>query len=235
MGHLSHRKSIILFTFALTAYDIVEESATMTSHLQPSRLIACLLLAAITLLSGSELQARKPQSVCGCVYLHSGDTIAASGETRITPPAKRKKLEVIGNAYTRASKVASRIDPTTVDSVAIWSTTSPERHHTLIYIKEYGWCWQLEHTPHIALYCYSPKGYFLSGNGGMWIRGKGDMLVVKDGNIHNFGKTYKKINASKRRKLKELVADDPALAAYFRTAAGRYDKVLRALGYYNPD
>lgn len=154
---------------------------------------------------------------------------------RITPPAKRKKLELLDHAYSKARKVVSRIDPATVDSVVLWTTTSPEYPHTFIYLKEYGWCWQLEHNTHIAVYCYSPKGYFLSGNGGMWMRGKGDMLVVKDGTIENFGKTSKKINASKRHRLMELVADDPALAAYFRTAAGRCDKVLRALGKYNPD
>ena len=207
----------------------------MKRTLQPSRPITCLLLAILTFISSMGLQAGKIQSVCGIVYLHSGDTIAATGKTRITPPSKHKKVDIIENAYTKASKVASRIDPTTVDSAVVWAATSPEHRHTLVHLKEYGWCWRLEHTPRIAVYCYSPKGYYLGGNGGMWLRGKAEMLVVKDGTIHKFGKTYKKINASKRRKLEALVADDPRLSDYFRTAAGRSDKVLRALSEYNPD
>lgn len=207
----------------------------MTYHLQPSRLIVGLLLLSAALFPGGNLQAKKLQAICGRVFLQSGDTIEAVGETRLTPPAKHKKLEIINNAYTKRRKVASRLKPETVDSAVVWSATSPEHPHTLIYLKDYGWCQQLEHNDHITVCCFSPKGYFLSGNGGIWMRGKGVMLVVKDGEIYNFGKTYNKINNSARRRLETLVADDPALSAYFHTAIGRCDKVVRALGRYNPE
>lgn len=200
------------------------------------RLTATLLLAAGLFVPGPGLSAKKlPVALCGRVYLSSGDVIEASGQTRIGSPEKKKKLEIIDDAYTAKGRIGSRLAPEEVDSAVIWAPTAPGRPHTFDFIEGYGWCWRLEHSPHIAVYCFSPKGYHFAGNGGLWVRGKGVMLVVKDGKTYDFGRTDKKMDSGVRRRAAELVADDSALAERMLESSGRRDKVLRKLVLYNPD
>lgn len=200
------------------------------------RAICAALAFMLPAICGDSLCAGKtPVGLCGRVYLCSGDTIAAEGDTRIGAPVKSKKLEIIKHAYTKAEKVERKIAPAEVDSVVLWPTTAAERPRTFRFVKDYGWCWELERNPWLTVYCHSPKGYHFAGNGGLWLRGKGAMLVVKDGRTYNLGRPDKKISTKARRLAMELVADDAALSAYLSTARGRADKVLRNLGKYHPD
>lgn len=200
------------------------------------RFITGIFAAILSFTVADAAYARKiPTALCGKVYLRSGDSIVADGTTRIAPPVKNKKLEIIEQAYTRQSKVGDKIAPESVDSVVLWVPTAPERPHTLRYVDDYGWCWEVDGNPWLTVYCFTPKGYFFAGNGGVWTRGKGEMLVVKDGKTYNFGKSDKKVDDSMRRRLESLVADDTELTAYIRNARGRCDKIVRSLGQYHPD
>lgn len=190
--------------------------------------------AALLLGAGGVYAKKKPVALCGCVYLSAGDSIMADGDTRIGAPEKKKKLEVIDRAYTRASKVGSKIDPVDVDSMKLWVPTAPERPHRFRFVSDYGWCWVLEHTPYLTVYCYSSDGYHFAGNGGLWVRGKGTLVVFKDGVTYNFGRPDKKADGKFRRQLESLVADDPELTDYIRNAKGRRDKILRSLSMYQP-
>lgn len=170
----------------------------------------------------------------GRVYMHSGDSIIADGKLRISVPIKNKKIKVISNAYTKKNEVERQIAPEEVDSVIIWASTSPQRPHTFRYIKNYGWCWQLEKTPYISVLCYAPKGYYCAGNGGIWTYGKSKMLIIKGEEIYTFGKPDKIVDNKIRSKLEAIFADDVRCVEYFRTAHGRLDKVLRGIAMYNP-
>lgn len=168
----------------------------------------------------------------GRVYLNSGDTIVADGNLRIRVPMKKKPVEIIEDAYTRNNKLTEKIDPQVVDSVVIWTVSAPEYPHAFRFIKEYGWCFEAEHTPYISVCCYSPKGYYCGGNGGLWMRGKSTMLVIKDNQIYNFGQPEKQSDKKMRLRLESLVADDPRYVELLRTIKGRRDKVLRSLRLY---
>ncbi len=192
-------------------------------------LIACLSFSSLT------ADARKiPRSLYGHISLTSGDSIIAEDTIRVSIPQKKKKLEIIANAYTHKSKIERVIDPDSVRAATIWTPSAPERPHTFVFLKEYGWCQEVEHSPYITLYCYASKGFHISGNGGIWIRGKGKMLVLKGGKIYDFGQPDKKLDKKLLAKFESLVADDPDYAAYLRTARGRRDKILRSLVMYNP-
>ncbi len=199
------------------------------------RLFALLVFALSATALSAPANAKKIFSgVCGRVYLSSGDSIVTNDVMRITIPMKSDKVGIIENAYTSDNKIEKRIDPEAIDSVVLWPVTSPQRHHTFIFIKKYGWCFRAEHSPSISVYCFSPKGYGISGNGGLWLRGKGKMLVFKDGKEYDFGSPYKNLNKKIRATLENLVADDPQLLEYIKKAKGRRDKVLRSLVMYNP-
>ncbi|MDE6269374.1 MAG: hypothetical protein K2M12_00785 [Muribaculaceae bacterium] len=193
---------------------------------------ACFILA----LCGEDVHARKIYSaVCGRVYLSSGDSIIADGDAlRLSVPAKNKKLTIIENAYSESNKVNQSLAPEDVDSVIMWSATAPERSHKLIYAKGFGWCWELERSPYISVCAFSPDGYYCAGNGGMWMRGKGEMLVIKDSKIYRFQKPWKMAYKHLRERLAWLTADDPEYSEGTRTASGRTDQVLRSLVKYNP-
>lgn len=124
--------------------------------------------------------------------------------------------------------------PETVDSLVVWSSTSSERPHTISYIVNYGWSWQLENGRFIRIYCFSPKGYYISGNGGMWVRGKSIVIVEKNGIVSTFNNPTKQADAKFRRQLASLVADDPVLVAMINESRGRRDKILRMLSLYSP-
>ncbi|MBD5233242.1 MAG: hypothetical protein HDS65_03585 [Bacteroidales bacterium] len=171
----------------------------------------------------------------GRAYLQSGETVIAEGENRIVIPKKKEKLLINEKAYTHESKIGRKIDPLEIDSVVVWSPSAPERPHTLRFIPDYGWCWQLESGPRISIYAYSPKGYYFGGNGGGWVRGKGRLILVKDGVAYDCGRHDKNINNALRRKLAPLVADDPKLSEYILNVKGRRDKKLRVLSTYPSD
>ena len=199
------------------------------------RFIGILIFAAMILTCNVTTHAKKIHTAqYGRIYLTSGDSIIADGDLRIGIPTRKKKLEIIENAYTRESRIKNRIDPESVDSVVIWQPTAPANQHTFRFIKEYGWCFQAEKTPFVYVYCYAPKGYYFAGNGGIWMYGKSNAFIVKDRKIYNFGQPHKTINDKIRAKLKEIVSDDPEYANYIMTAKGRRDKILRSLVNYNP-
>ncbi len=209
----------------------------MTTHPIPSllRLFSILIIGCVTALLSSTATAGKIYTGdCGKVYLKSGEVITADGDIRIRIPAKNKKLEIINKAYTKYNNILRKIEPETVDSVVVWKITAPDHPHTLLYIKKYGWCYQLEHTPYITVYSFAPKGYYCSGNGGFWMQGKSKMLVFKDGVMYDFGKPDKYVNKKFLRRLESLTSDDPSYIKYLRSAKGRADKVLRSLIKYNP-
>lgn len=202
-------------------------------HCKPLALLTmlCVVLALSATCEAKKIYTANP----GCVFLSTGDSIVADGNMKISDALKKKKkLELIENPYTKQNRVRRRISPTDIDSVRIWSPSAPEHTHKLVYIPRYGWCWEAEHGPHICVYGYSPKGYHLSGNGGLWLRNKGKIFIIKDGRIYDFGAPDGKINSKMRKELEALVADDPYCLQYVREAKGRRDKILRSLVLYSP-
>lgn len=211
----------------------------MISAIHPKyfhRLSHLLVVAFLAFTFSNHAYAKKIYNgVCGSVYLNSGDSIIADGNQLIKIPVKNKKLEIIENAYTHNNKIEKRLDPGTVDSVILWPKTTPERPHTFMYIKGRGWCWQAERSPYLSVYCYSPKGYSISGNGGLWMKGKSKMLVIKNGKEYDFGEPQKKCDKKMRAMLENILADDPNFIGTIANAKGRRDKVLRSLVLYNPN
>ena len=171
----------------------------------------------------------------GRVYLNSGDSIIADGNLCVGLQKKKKELRIISDAYTGNNRIIRTIEPETVDSLIVWSKTAPDHPHKFRFIKEYGWCFEAEHSPYISVCCYAPKGYRCGGNGGLWMYGKCKMLVIKDGKIYEFGQPDKKVDKKMLTQLESLVADDPALSIYISKAKGRRDKILRSLVNYNPE
>ncbi|MCI9606948.1 MAG: hypothetical protein HFJ94_02085 [Muribaculaceae bacterium] len=170
----------------------------------------------------------------GIIYFKDGSVEELVDSSRIAIPQKQKDLLILDHAYTHRQNIGRRISPEDVDSVVIWSVTSPERRHTLCYFKESGWCWLLDKANGLMVCAFSPKGYHISGNGGMWCRGKCDGIVYKEGTPHRFSKLTKQSNESFRRKVAALVADDPELARQIMSGRMRRDKTLRMLAGYNP-
>ncbi len=181
------------------------------------------------------LSASGRQLLPGDAYLADGQQLIARDTMRFEVPAKKEDLKVYAQAYTSAQKVCRKIPGSDIDSLVVWSATAPDCPHTLRYIAAYGWCWQLERTPHIAVYCFDPKGYGTNGGGGMWHGGKAVILVEKNGKIIRFKNPYKMADKGFRRRVAALVADDPALAAAIQTAVGRRNKILRMLSNYSPN
>ena len=200
-----------------------------------SRLFSIICVSCTLAMCGHEAHAKKIYSAsCGRVYLSSGDSIIADGDLRESVPMKNKKLNIIENAYSNSNKVKMSIAPEDVDSVILWSATAAERTHKLIYVKGFGWCWELERSPYISVCVFSPKGYYCAGNGGMWVRGKGEMLVIKDNKIYRFQKPGKMADKRLRERLAWLTADDSEYCEYIKTVKGRTDNVLRSLVKYKP-
>lgn len=176
----------------------------------------------------------RDQLVEGNVYLSSGEVLEARDSIRISLPVKKKKLRIFENAYTARQKKKEDIIPATVDSIVVWSSTSVERHHTLCYIAKYGWAWQLDKGSHINVYCFSPKGYSVAGNGGMWYKVKGIIIVEKGDKLLVFKNPGKRANGKFIKHVISLVADDPVLVARLNKTYGARDKILRMLSLYSP-
>lgn len=192
-----------------------------------------LLVILIGVLFPTSVVARD-QLVNGNVYLSSGKVLEARDSIRISLPVKKKKLKIFENAYTAHQKKMEEIVPLTVDSLVVWSSTAVDRHHTLSYISKYGWAWQLEKGRHIRVYCFSPKGYNVSGNGGMWYRVKGVIIVEKNGELFVFKNPAKRANEKFIKQVTSLVADDPVLVEMLNDAYGDRGKILRMLSLYSP-
>ena len=199
----------------------------MTKFIRTISLLLLFLFAAGT---GGLLHAMKIyNSNCGMVYLCSGDSIVADGDLNVVIPKKKEKLKIIEHPYSAENKILQQQEPSTIDSLVVWSRTAPGRRHTFVYINNTGWCHLAEQGSESSVLCYGSKGYSCSGNGGLWFRGKGEMLLLKDGVVHRFGKPDKKVNAKMRRRLEVLFSDNTAVQEYIRSARGRCDKVLRAI------
>ena len=113
-----------------------------------NRFLKILLLACLLITFCDTANAKKIQTpLYGRVYLQSGDSIIADGDLRVGIPQKNKNLEIIEKAYTRDCGIQARIKPEEVDSLIMWQPTAPKRPHTFRFIKDYGWCWQLERSP----------------------------------------------------------------------------------------
>lgn len=131
-------------------------------------LLVMISIIAATILPATASAEKLLALMCGKIYFTDGEVKEVCDSDRISVPQHRKDLLVIENAYTSRQKIAQRIAPESVDSVVLWNTTSPAHPHTIVYISGYGWCWQVDKTPSIALYAFCTKGYYIGGNGGMW-------------------------------------------------------------------
>ncbi|MDE5837693.1 MAG: hypothetical protein K2H39_01430, partial [Paramuribaculum sp.] len=137
--------------------------------------------------------------------------------------------------YTARQKVRDKIQPEKIDSVILWNPTAPERSHTFEFIPSYGWCWLLDGGKHISVYAFSPKGYSISGNGGISARKKRDIIVKKGDTTFLFSKTGKFADNKFKQQVAEIVADDPDLVRIIMQSSSRRDKILRTLSLYSPN
>lgn len=192
---------------------------------------AMILLVAMLCVAPAISATKVSQQVCGRVYLKGGEVIETTDSSRIGTPAKKHgKLVIVENAFTHRAKESRLIEGTEVDSVQIWQRTRTDRVRTLVYEPDYGWCWQVENANGIRVCGFSPKGYFLAGNGGMSARGELIMLVVKDGRIYEFDKPGKMANDEFRRQVAAFVADNPALAQKILDSRLTRSGTLRLIG-----
>ncbi len=114
------------------------------------RLSGILTIVCLNLLCCNVSNAKKIYSALyGRVYLQNGDSIIADGNLRVAVPVKKKPLNIIENPYSRNNIIQSRIDAEAIDSVVIWTSSAPEWPHTFRFIREYGWCFEAEHTPYV--------------------------------------------------------------------------------------
>lgn len=174
------------------------------------------------------------EAVFASIHLSSGEVMTCTDSIRIEMPQGKKQLRVIANPYTARQKCTESLDPALVDSIVIWNSTTPDAHHTLAFLPDYGWCWQLDRGKGICIYAFSPKGYHLAGNGGMWTVKKSSVIVVKNGVATLFTNTSKPSNAGFRKKVAAMIPEDPMLARMIENATGRRDKILRMLAAYSP-
>ena len=171
----------------------------------------------------------------GIVYLSTGSVISTADSLGIEIPVKQKPLRIVTNPYTARQKVRDKIQPQQIDSIVLWNPTAPERPHTFEYIPPYGWCWLLEHGNHISVYAFSPKGYTISGNGGIWARKKLDIIVRKGDTTYLFSKPEKFADNKFRQQVAEIVSDDAGLVRMIMQSSSRRDKILRMLNLYSPN
>ncbi|MDE7450502.1 MAG: hypothetical protein K2M72_09875 [Paramuribaculum sp.] len=171
----------------------------------------------------------------GRLYLSSDSVITSNDTVGIEVPVKRKPLRIVANPYTARQKVIRKIAPDQVDSLTLWNRTASDRHHTFRYLSRYGWCWLLNRGEVISVYAYSPKGYIIAGNGGMWARKKLDVIVKKGDNTYVFSKTGKHADKKFKKQVAAIVADDAELVSRIMQSSSRRDKILRMLSLYSPD
>jgi hypothetical protein len=194
-----------------------------------------IVIAAFSVAVPHATAAKVAQQLCGRVFLKSGETIATDDSTRIgTPNKKHGKMVIIENAFSHRAKDARFIEGAETDSVQLWSRTRTDRVRTLIYEPDYGWCWLLEKAPGLAVCVFSPKGYYLAGNGGMSAGNNAVMLVNKNGEIYQFEKTSKMADDTFRRQVASFVADDPQLQQEILGSRATRTVTLRMLGKYHP-
>ncbi len=195
--------------------------------------IFCIVVLLISVLCPAPAWAEKLGTlVNGCVYLSDGDSVVADNGRCIAMPSKKKKLVIVENAHSAEQKVAERIAPSLIDSVRVWKSTAPGRPHSLHFLAGHGWAWLLENNSFLRVYAFSPKGYFISGKGGMWPIDKSVLIVVKDGQEHEFGRPDKQADDSFRAKVAALAEGDEALAEQILASRYRRDKTLRMLKMY---
>ncbi len=171
----------------------------------------------------------------GKIFLSYDSVIITNDSLRIEIPVKHKPVRIVANPYTAKQKVRDKIEPEKIDSVTLWNPTAPERSHTFEYIPPYGWSWLLERGNHISVYAFSPKGYTISGNGGIWARNKLDVIVRKGDKTYLFSKPGKYADNKFRKQVAEIVNDDPGLVRMIMQASSRRDKILRMLSLYSPN
>lgn len=170
----------------------------------------------------------------GIIYFSADSAISATDTLGVEMPHKHKPVRLISGPYTGHQKIKEKIAPQLIDSLVLWSRTAPSLPHTLEYINKYGWCWLLDHGNHISVYSYSPKGYHIGGNGGMWNIKKSTIIVKKGDTFYLFPNPAKLANDKFRRQLANLVADDPVLVKMIMQSSYRRDKTLRMLSLYSP-
>lgn len=193
-----------------------------------------LFILLLTGLAGSFPNSMKGQLVQGSVSLACGEAILTDGSVRIETPKGRKPLRVFENAYSSRQRVLHKIEGSKVDSVTIWSVTSPGRAHVLKFIQGYGWCVSLEKGKLIEVLCFSPKGYYIGGNGGISFRKKPQIIIKKGDERFEFGDLSKMADKRFRDRVSEIVADDPDLSCSIMDAESRRDRILRSLSNYSP-
>lgn len=222
----------IRFTHFVTNVTACDRIVRYFCHM--NRLVSIIIFlcaaAAATAVAGPP----KKGMVCGRVYLSDGRIITADGNDRVTLPSKKRDIKVVEDAYTHNARVTGTFKGSEIDSLHLWARTKPERVRTERYLDGYGWCWQLDTTPYVTIYAFSPKGYSLAGNGGMASVGKPKILVVIGGKITEFTNTHKMADDKLRHSLALMVADDPALADAILASRHRRDKTIRMLSLYNP-
>ncbi|MDE6123157.1 MAG: hypothetical protein K2F76_07930 [Duncaniella dubosii] len=200
-----------------------------------AKIISCMALLVLTMMFCNESCAKTHEALlCGRVYLKSGDSILAHDSLRIGKIVKKHKIEIISHAYTKNSKILARIPPEDIDSVVAWVSTAPRHTHVFRFIPTMGWSFVMESSPHVSVLCFASKGYLFAGNGGLWMRGKSELLVVKGTELYKLGSPASKTNGRFRRQLCRIVSDDILLVNYIENAEGRRDKIIRHLKLYNP-
>lgn len=170
----------------------------------------------------------------GIIYLSADSAISATDTLGVEMPQKHKPLRIISNPYTGHQKIKEIIATLLINSLVLWNKTAPLLTHTLEYIHPYGWCWLLDRGKRISIYDYSPKGYYIGGNGGMWAIKKSTIIVKKGETFYLFSNPTKLANDKFRRQLATLVADDPVLVEMIMQSSYRRDKTLRMLSLYSP-
>ncbi|MDE6264668.1 MAG: hypothetical protein K2M11_05930 [Paramuribaculum sp.] len=170
----------------------------------------------------------------GIIYFPADSVISATDTLGVEMPQKNKPVRLVSNPYTARQKIKEKIEPQIIDSLVLWNRTAPSLTHALEYIHPYGWCWLLDRGAHISIYNYSPKGYYIGGNGGMWAKNKSVILVKKGNTFHRFTKTFKLANNKFRERLAALVADDPVLVKMILQSSFLREKTLRMLSLYSP-
>lgn len=188
----------------------------------------------LTVLAGSFSNSMKGQLVQGSVSLASGEAIITDGSVRIETPKGRKPLRIFEKAYSSRQRVQHKIEGEKVDSIILWSVTSPERVHILKFIQGYGWCVSLEKGEFIEVLGFSPKGYYIRGNGGISIRRKPQIIIKKGNERFEFGDLSKMSDKKFRERVSAIVADDPELSRFIMDAEFRRDRILRSLSNYSP-
>lgn len=186
-----------------------------------------------TILSTTVIVAGVPRYLVeGSIYFQGDSIVNAEKPRMMAIPRGKRPVEIVSDAYTHSARVQCKIKAAGADSVVVWSPTTPGRRHRITMIPGYGWCLFLG-GDRLSVFAFCKKGYHVSGNGGVWCRGKFVILVKTPDGIEKFDNPSKMANDKFRKHIADLAIGDIELYQHILNSRTTRVKTVRLLENFN--